>query len=325
MSATTGAWIFDLLLVATLVLVAWGSISAHDPFTGTVRYIAFGLLTALVWGRLAAPDLALAEAAIGAGLTGALLLSTLGRLRGAGGSSQSEPRSTLHGQLPSSPLIKATIAAAVTIFALLASTAVLALATHNERVGLADAVARLGTRSGIESAVTAVLLDLRGYDTLLETSVLFAAVLAVWGLGIVRTRPAHWPGDPVLGSVSHFLLPLLLLVAAHLLGAGLHGPGGGFQSGALLGAAGVLWTLTDRRALRLGERRRTRWGVAAGLGALLAACAWPLLRGRAPLEYAAGTAAAWGLFIEACIAVSVGLTLTALFIGGLAELPEEEG
>jgi energy-converting hydrogenase B subunit D len=36
------------------------------------------LLMALVWARLAAPDIALAEAAIGAGVTGALLLDALG-------------------------------------------------------------------------------------------------------------------------------------------------------------------------------------------------------------------------------------------------------
>jgi uncharacterized MnhB-related membrane protein len=36
---------------------------------------------ALAWVRLAAPDVALAEAAIGAGLTGALLMAALARLR----------------------------------------------------------------------------------------------------------------------------------------------------------------------------------------------------------------------------------------------------
>ena len=43
-------------------------------------FIAFGLLMALVWVRLGAPDIALAEAAIGVGLTGAQLLVSLARL-----------------------------------------------------------------------------------------------------------------------------------------------------------------------------------------------------------------------------------------------------
>jgi energy-converting hydrogenase B subunit D len=42
-------------------------------------FIAFGLLMALVWGRLNAFDVAMAEAAIGAGLTGALLLAALAK------------------------------------------------------------------------------------------------------------------------------------------------------------------------------------------------------------------------------------------------------
>jgi energy-converting hydrogenase B subunit D len=45
-----------------------------------VQFIVFGLLMALAWARLQAPDIALAEAAIGAGLTGALLLDALGTL-----------------------------------------------------------------------------------------------------------------------------------------------------------------------------------------------------------------------------------------------------
>jgi uncharacterized MnhB-related membrane protein len=49
-------------------------------FEGVVLFVAFGLLMALCWMRLGAPDVALAEAAIGAGLTGALLMSSLARL-----------------------------------------------------------------------------------------------------------------------------------------------------------------------------------------------------------------------------------------------------
>ena len=46
-----------------------------------VMFIVFGLLLTLAWARLDAPDIALAEAAIGAGLTGALLLDAVATLR----------------------------------------------------------------------------------------------------------------------------------------------------------------------------------------------------------------------------------------------------
>lgn len=74
--------LFDLSLIATLVWLAIRSLAEEKLFKSVVLFIAFGLLTALAWVRLAAPDIALAEAAIGAGITGALLLDAVGHLRG---------------------------------------------------------------------------------------------------------------------------------------------------------------------------------------------------------------------------------------------------
>ncbi|QIK37348.1 DUF4040 domain-containing protein [Caldichromatium japonicum] len=65
---------FDLLLSINLLTLAFAASSSQEPRRGTIFFIAFGLLLALVWARLRAPDLALAEAAIGAGLSGALML-----------------------------------------------------------------------------------------------------------------------------------------------------------------------------------------------------------------------------------------------------------
>jgi uncharacterized MnhB-related membrane protein len=72
---------FDVLLTVTLLLLAWRSLTTADLFRGVVLFMIFGLLMAITWSRLQAPDVALAEAAIGAGLTGALFLDTLGRMR----------------------------------------------------------------------------------------------------------------------------------------------------------------------------------------------------------------------------------------------------
>jgi energy-converting hydrogenase B subunit D len=74
------AWIFDLLLAAALLILAWQVMATRDLFKSVVLFIAFGLLMALAWVRLQAPDIALAEAAIGTGLTGALLLDAVGHL-----------------------------------------------------------------------------------------------------------------------------------------------------------------------------------------------------------------------------------------------------
>lgn len=64
-----------------LLWSAWRSLATPDLNRAVAMFIVFGLLMALAWARLGAPDIALAEAAIGAGLTGALLLDALGALR----------------------------------------------------------------------------------------------------------------------------------------------------------------------------------------------------------------------------------------------------
>lgn len=74
-------WTFDSLLVSGLLWLAWRALASPDLFRAIVLFISFGLLLALAWVRLDAPDVALAEAAIGAGLTGALLMAALARLQ----------------------------------------------------------------------------------------------------------------------------------------------------------------------------------------------------------------------------------------------------
>jgi len=82
MEALTGlAWIFDSLLGLGLLWLAWLALNCSELFKAIVLFVSFGLLITLAWVRLDAPDVALAEAAIGAGLTGALLMAALARLR----------------------------------------------------------------------------------------------------------------------------------------------------------------------------------------------------------------------------------------------------
>ena len=73
-------WLFDLPLALVLLWLAWRLLTSPDLFKAVVLFIAFGLLMALAWVRLQAVDIALAEAAIGAGVTGALFLSALNKM-----------------------------------------------------------------------------------------------------------------------------------------------------------------------------------------------------------------------------------------------------
>jgi energy-converting hydrogenase B subunit D len=72
---------FDLLLAAALIWSGWRCITLSDLARAVIMFLVFGLLMALVWARMDATDIALAEVAIGAGLSGALLLDAVGALR----------------------------------------------------------------------------------------------------------------------------------------------------------------------------------------------------------------------------------------------------
>ena len=61
--------------IALLVLgLAIWTVVARDTFAAVVGFVAYGLLLTLAWVALRGVDVALTEAAIGGGLTGALLM-----------------------------------------------------------------------------------------------------------------------------------------------------------------------------------------------------------------------------------------------------------
>ena len=96
-------WLFDALLGFGLLWLAWRALACADLFEAIVSFVAFSLLMAMAWVRLDAPDVALAEAAIGAGLTGALLLAALARLR------SSETNEDVAGQLGTEADLKSAV------------------------------------------------------------------------------------------------------------------------------------------------------------------------------------------------------------------------
>ena len=74
--------ILDALLALAVLGVAGWTLAVRSSFAAVVGFVAYGLLLSLVWVRLGAVDVALTEAALGAGATGVLLLFAVVRLRG---------------------------------------------------------------------------------------------------------------------------------------------------------------------------------------------------------------------------------------------------
>lgn len=62
-------WTLNLLLMIFLVATALAAIRLKDLLAVAVVFSAYSLMMAILWSQLRAPDLALTEAAVGAGVT----------------------------------------------------------------------------------------------------------------------------------------------------------------------------------------------------------------------------------------------------------------
>jgi multisubunit Na+/H+ antiporter MnhB subunit len=196
----------------------------------------------------------------------------------------------------------------------------LALLAEPMAPGLGAAVEAELARSGADNPVTAVLLNFRSYDTLLEIAVLAAALVGVWALGpaprIKETTPS-----PVLLGMNSVLIPLAPVICAYLLWVGATRPGGAFQAGAVLAATGVLFILSGRRPQTPLPDAPMRWGAMVGLAVFVGVGLGVMVTGRFFLEYPVEWAKGLILFIETAATLSIAVVLAGMFIGGR---PEDE-
>jgi len=167
--------------------------------------------------------------------------------------------------------------------------------------------------SGVENPVTAVLLNFRGYDTLLEIGVLLLAAVGVLSLAPTSVFPA----ETAPAQIQIFLLrllPFIVLVGAYLLWIGKYAPGGAFQAGAVLAAGGVLLVTSAVRLNHIAIKS-IPIGLSIGLLAFLAVALATMVGGRNFLQYPLPWASTLILVIEATATISIAVILTILFIG----------
>ncbi|HHY92071.1 MAG TPA: DUF4040 domain-containing protein [Firmicutes bacterium] len=69
------------LLLVLLLLCALAVGRTRDLLSAAVVFAAYSLIMATLWQQLRAPDIALAEAAIGAGITSLLFIVTIAHTR----------------------------------------------------------------------------------------------------------------------------------------------------------------------------------------------------------------------------------------------------
>ena len=137
---------FDIGLALLVLGVAAWTIAARDTFAAVVGFVAYGLLLALVWVRLAAPDVALTKAALGSGLTGRLLVGASTRSR------RGETAATVER------------AAAVLCAVVSAGLAALVLLLPHPAPTLAPRVMENIAATSLGNPVTAVLMAYRAID-----------------------------------------------------------------------------------------------------------------------------------------------------------------
>jgi multisubunit Na+/H+ antiporter MnhB subunit len=313
----TIALAFDIGLAVLVLGVASWTIAAREAFAAVVGFVAYGLLLALVWVRLAAPDVALTEAAIGSGVTGGLLVGACTRLRSSDASAAGEkPGATLR------------LAAALLCTLVSAGLVAIVLLSPEPAPTLAPQAAANIAATGLGNPVTAVLMAYRAIDTLLETVVLLLALLGIWSLAPDRV----WGGSPglrhhadpdgVLTFAAQLLVPVGMLVGIHIFWVGSDAPGGEFQGATILAA---MWILVIMAGLADAPPVSRRWlrillvawpavFVAIGLAGFAMAGAF--------LAYPPSYAKLLILTIEIPVTLSIAATLALLVAGPPERAPQ---
>lgn len=314
---TLWTWVFDGLLVLLLLILAWRALTISDLFQGVALFIAFGALMGLTYVRLKAPDVALTEVAVGAGITGALFFDALGRMRRL---RTAQPAETAPAKISDetqrlSPGRR--LMAGVFCLALGGVIGMGAWAFPDASQRLKPLVFDALVQTGVQNPVTGVLLDFRGYDTMLEVGVLMLVLFSVWALrtGPGETQNAPSFGGPVLQGLVRVLTPLMLVIGAYLTWVGVKAPGGAFQGAAVMGAACILLMLSGTHLPVRWRGWPLRLALVLGSGIFLCASAVTLLQTGHLLGYPAGWTSVYMLAIEAGLTISIALILASMFVG----------
>lgn len=237
--------VFALFLLSLLVITALAIVRTENLFVAVMLTSIFSLLMAANFFILDAADVALTEAAVGAGITTVIFLGALAL------TAEREKPSRAGWRFP---LLVVGVLATLIIYATF----------DKPRLGDPDApvhqhlapwyLEKTPEYMDIPNVVTAVLGSFRGYDTLGEVFVVFAACIGV--LFILGVRPEADPGPKVEDSaglrhhlipqvVGRILIPFIVLFGLYVQFHGEYGPGGGFQAGALIATGVILYALLE--------------------------------------------------------------------------------
>lgn len=313
----TGPGIIDIVVGLAVLVAATVALAVRDRLTSVVTFILLGVLLAVLWTTERAPDVALAEAAIGTGVTGALLVDAVADRRSSRASS---------GRGRGRLIAWAAAATGGAVLVVVLISGVLAADGSGTAAPLTGAVDEAMASAAVDHEITAVLLDFRAYDTLLEVAVILVAVVGAYALAsavpsgaggssgaMPATSASPRPPAQTLVDFLRVAAPVLLLLAAWLLFAGAYQPGGAFQGGAMLAGTAIL-AAGAGAAPTLLEGFRGRVTVSIGPLAFLAAGGAGALFAGHWLHMPPGVEAPATVAVETALAVSIGAALATLFL-----------
>jgi multisubunit Na+/H+ antiporter MnhB subunit len=302
--------VLNLMLVGLILLLAAETVFARGAFAAVAGFVAYGLLLTLVWLRLQSVDVALTEAAIGGGLTGALLIGAARRLRGTEAAAVAE-RPRLGTRLVAA-LLSSMVALALAVCVL-----VLPVPVHT----LAPDVAAAMEATGVGNPITAVLLAFRAIDTLLEAIVLLFALIGVWSLapdeswnGRPGVREASDPNG-ILAYAARVLAPLGIVIGTYIFWIGADHPGGKFQGATIMAAMWLLVMMAGLTDAPPIDRPWLRGLLVAGPLAFIAVGVLGMAAAGAFLAYPPSVAKPLILVIEFALMPTLTLILGLMLLG----------
>lgn len=73
--------VFEMILLVSLIVCAVSVAFTKDLLTSIIIFMSYSLIMCVIWVLLQSPDLAITEAAVGAGVTSILFFVTLKKIR----------------------------------------------------------------------------------------------------------------------------------------------------------------------------------------------------------------------------------------------------
>jgi len=161
----------DLVLLFFLIVCAVAAVVQKELLNSVIILSIYSLIMAVVWVRLGAVDVAITEAAVGAGISTVLFIAVLTRVK------RREELTRIRLQIL--PLIVVLAVGLTLIYGTLDmpdfGSPAAVTNTHVVPRYLEKGVEETGT----DNYVAGILASYRGYDTLGETTVIFTAGLCV--------------------------------------------------------------------------------------------------------------------------------------------------